>query len=145
VVTRCCTEVRLTLRWREVDSNLWSRCDECACELQTVGGHSELPVALASFGAMPNQLPLSPARVWHMSSAKQSRRGEPRYRPVVPNRIDNSWSPSPGDDAITLLAVAACRRPAEVSVPVTGTTFRTVTSRRRFLIGGLGSASFRHK
>jgi carbon-monoxide dehydrogenase large subunit len=28
--------------------------------------------ALASFGAMPNQLPLSPARVWHMSSAKQS-------------------------------------------------------------------------
>jgi len=31
--------------------------------------------ALASFGAMPNQLPLSPARVWHMSSAKQSTRG----------------------------------------------------------------------
>jgi CO/xanthine dehydrogenase Mo-binding subunit len=28
--------------------------------------------ALASFGAMPNQLPLSPARVWHMASAKQS-------------------------------------------------------------------------
>jgi aerobic carbon-monoxide dehydrogenase large subunit len=28
--------------------------------------------ALTSFGAMPNQLPLSPARVWHMSSAKQS-------------------------------------------------------------------------
>ena len=28
--------------------------------------------ALASFGAMPNELPLSPARVWHMSSAKQS-------------------------------------------------------------------------
>ena len=28
--------------------------------------------ALASFGAMPNQLPLSPARVWHMSSAKQA-------------------------------------------------------------------------
>jgi hypothetical protein len=28
--------------------------------------------ALASFGAMPNQLPLSPARVWQMSSAKQS-------------------------------------------------------------------------
>ena len=28
--------------------------------------------ALASFGAMPNQLPLSPARVWHMGSAKQS-------------------------------------------------------------------------
>ena len=26
--------------------------------------------ALTSFGAMPNQLPLSPARVWHMSSAK---------------------------------------------------------------------------
>jgi hypothetical protein len=28
--------------------------------------------ALASFAAMPNQLPLSPARVWHMGSAKQS-------------------------------------------------------------------------
>ena len=28
--------------------------------------------ALASFGAMPNQLPLSPARVWHMGSAKRS-------------------------------------------------------------------------
>ena len=28
--------------------------------------------ALGSFGAMPNQLPLSPARVWHMSSAKRS-------------------------------------------------------------------------
>jgi carbon-monoxide dehydrogenase large subunit len=28
--------------------------------------------ALASFGAMPNELPLSPARVWHMGSAKQS-------------------------------------------------------------------------
>jgi carbon-monoxide dehydrogenase large subunit len=28
--------------------------------------------ALASFGAMPHQLPLSPARVWHMASAKQS-------------------------------------------------------------------------
>jgi hypothetical protein len=26
--------------------------------------------ALVSFGAMPNQLPLSPARVWHMSSVK---------------------------------------------------------------------------
>jgi len=26
--------------------------------------------ALASFGAMPNELPLSPARVWHMSSVK---------------------------------------------------------------------------
>ena len=25
--------------------------------------------ALASFGATPNQLPLSPARVWHMGSA----------------------------------------------------------------------------
>jgi hypothetical protein len=25
--------------------------------------------ALTSFGAMPNQLPLSPARVWHISSA----------------------------------------------------------------------------
>ena len=31
--------------------------------------------ALTSFGATPNQLPLSPARVWHMSSAKQSTRG----------------------------------------------------------------------
>jgi aerobic carbon-monoxide dehydrogenase large subunit len=30
--------------------------------------------ALASFGAMPNQLPLSPARVWHMASTKQSPR-----------------------------------------------------------------------
>src|SRR5438132_13855527 len=30
--------------------------------------------ALVSFGAMPNQLPLSPARVWHMGSAKQSTR-----------------------------------------------------------------------
>ena len=30
--------------------------------------------ALTSLGAMPNQLPLSPARVWHMSSAKQSTR-----------------------------------------------------------------------
>jgi aerobic carbon-monoxide dehydrogenase large subunit len=30
--------------------------------------------ALASFEAMPNQLPLSPARVWHMISAKQSAR-----------------------------------------------------------------------
>src|SRR6185436_14393762 len=29
--------------------------------------------ALASFGAMPNQLPLSPARIWHMGSVKQSR------------------------------------------------------------------------
>ena len=28
--------------------------------------------ALVSFGATPNQLPLSPARVWHMGSAKQS-------------------------------------------------------------------------
>ena len=28
--------------------------------------------ALASFGAMPNQLPLSPAGVWHMGSAKRS-------------------------------------------------------------------------
>ena len=28
--------------------------------------------ALASFGARPNQLPLSPARVWHMGSVKQS-------------------------------------------------------------------------
>src|SRR6516164_3658723 len=28
--------------------------------------------ALASFGATPNQLPLSPARVWHMGSVKQS-------------------------------------------------------------------------
>ena len=26
--------------------------------------------ALTSFGAMPNQLLISPARVWHMSSAK---------------------------------------------------------------------------
>jgi hypothetical protein len=31
--------------------------------------------ALTSFGAMPNQLPLSPAGVWHMGSAKQSTRG----------------------------------------------------------------------
>src|ERR1700731_3073765 len=31
--------------------------------------------ALASFGAMPNQLPLSPARVWHMTTAKQSTGG----------------------------------------------------------------------
>jgi aerobic carbon-monoxide dehydrogenase large subunit len=31
--------------------------------------------ALTSFGAMPNQLPLSPARVWHMRSAKQSTGG----------------------------------------------------------------------
>ena len=30
--------------------------------------------ALVSFGATPNQLPLSPARVWHMGSAKQSTR-----------------------------------------------------------------------
>src|SRR6516164_8137339 len=28
--------------------------------------------ALASFGAMPNQLPLTPARGWHMGSSKQS-------------------------------------------------------------------------
>jgi hypothetical protein len=28
--------------------------------------------ALASFGAVPNQLPLSPARVWHMGSTNQS-------------------------------------------------------------------------
>jgi aerobic carbon-monoxide dehydrogenase large subunit len=28
--------------------------------------------ALASFGAMPNELPLSPARIWHMASAKRS-------------------------------------------------------------------------
>ena len=28
--------------------------------------------ALASFGPMPNQLPLSPARVWHIGSAKQA-------------------------------------------------------------------------
>jgi aerobic carbon-monoxide dehydrogenase large subunit len=28
--------------------------------------------ALASFGAKPNQLPLSPARVWLMGSTKQS-------------------------------------------------------------------------
>jgi len=28
--------------------------------------------ALASFGAMPNQLPLSPARVWHMGLTKRS-------------------------------------------------------------------------
>ena len=28
--------------------------------------------ALASFGAMPNELPLSPDRVWQMSSVKQS-------------------------------------------------------------------------
>jgi aerobic carbon-monoxide dehydrogenase large subunit len=28
--------------------------------------------ALASFGAMPNELPLSPTRVWHMGSTKQS-------------------------------------------------------------------------
>jgi hypothetical protein len=27
--------------------------------------------ALTSFGAMPNELPLSAARVWHMGSAKQ--------------------------------------------------------------------------
>ena len=27
--------------------------------------------ALASFGAMPNDLPLSPARVWRMGQAKQ--------------------------------------------------------------------------
>ena len=31
--------------------------------------------ALASFGATPNQLPLSPARVWHMATAKQSTGG----------------------------------------------------------------------
>jgi hypothetical protein len=31
--------------------------------------------ALTSFGAMPNHLPLSPARVWHMRSAKQSSGG----------------------------------------------------------------------
>jgi carbon-monoxide dehydrogenase large subunit len=30
--------------------------------------------ALTSFGAMPNQLPLSPARVWHMGSAKRIHR-----------------------------------------------------------------------
>jgi hypothetical protein len=30
--------------------------------------------ALASLGAMPNELPLSPARVWLMGSAKQSAR-----------------------------------------------------------------------
>ena len=56
----------------------------------------------ASFGAMPNQLPLSPARVWHMGSAKQStggrddldrfgksqdKRTEPRYpAPTAPAR-----------------------------------------------------------
>ena len=28
--------------------------------------------ALASFGAIPNQLPLSPSRVWHMISSRQS-------------------------------------------------------------------------
>jgi aerobic carbon-monoxide dehydrogenase large subunit len=28
--------------------------------------------ALAAFGAKPNQLPLSPARVWLMGSTKQS-------------------------------------------------------------------------
>jgi hypothetical protein len=28
--------------------------------------------ALVSFGATLNQLPLSPARVWHMGSTKQS-------------------------------------------------------------------------
>jgi aerobic carbon-monoxide dehydrogenase large subunit len=28
--------------------------------------------ALVSFGAMPNELPLSPALVWHMGSAEQS-------------------------------------------------------------------------
>jgi hypothetical protein len=28
--------------------------------------------ALASFGAMPNQLPLSPARVWHIGSLKKA-------------------------------------------------------------------------
>jgi predicted HTH transcriptional regulator len=28
-----------------------------------------------SFGATPNQLPLSPARVWHMATAKQSTGG----------------------------------------------------------------------
>jgi hypothetical protein len=28
--------------------------------------------ALAWFGAMPNELPLSPARIWHIASAKRS-------------------------------------------------------------------------
>jgi len=28
--------------------------------------------ALVSFGAIPNQLPLSPSRVWHMISSRQS-------------------------------------------------------------------------
>jgi aerobic carbon-monoxide dehydrogenase large subunit len=33
--------------------------------------------ALASFGAMPNELPLSPARIWHMASAERfARRSE---------------------------------------------------------------------
>src|SRR5205823_11581576 len=31
--------------------------------------------ALVSFGAMPNQMPLSPARVWHMATAKRSTGG----------------------------------------------------------------------
>src|SRR6516164_9552811 len=38
--------------------------------------------ALASFGAMPNQLPLSPARVWHMGSAKHSTNVSDDRRPL---------------------------------------------------------------
>jgi hypothetical protein len=38
--------------------------------------------ALASFGAMPNQLPLTPARVWHTGSSKQSAGARNDRRPL---------------------------------------------------------------
>jgi hypothetical protein len=46
--------------------------------------------ALASFGAMPNHLRLSPARVWHMGSDKQSAGS---FRMVV-GRFGNPHAPN---------------------------------------------------
>jgi hypothetical protein len=55
--------------------------------------------AVTSFGAMPNQLPLSPARVWHMSSAKTNARN--RGTPLRPRRpVRATGREKRGDDQI---------------------------------------------
>ena len=42
--------------------------------------------ALASLGAMPNQLPLSPARVWLMGSIKKSLGRAPITSAAIPSQ-----------------------------------------------------------
>src|SRR6202008_4768655 len=64
--------------------------------------------AVTSFGAMPNQLPLSPARVWHMSSAKTNARN--RGTPLRPRRpVRATGREKRGDDQIHRARVLEAR------------------------------------